>query len=116
MLITLGGGATTAMLAVAPGPYPLLVVLAVVAGMVRGNLTLFQATATTDRWGTTHYGRLSGLLAAPTTTASALAPFTGTALALPLGGYPALFLLLAAMPALGAVPPGQPGIRRAHLT
>lgn len=34
------------------------------AGMVRGKLTLLQATAITDRWGTTHYGRLSGVLAA----------------------------------------------------
>lgn len=51
------------------------------AGMVRGNRTVFQATAATDRWGTTHYGRLSGLLAAPATTAAALAPFAGAALA-----------------------------------
>ena len=50
-----------------PGPTPLLVAVAVLAGMVRGNLTLLQATAVTDRWGTTHYGRLSGLLGAPAT-------------------------------------------------
>lgn len=97
-LIT-AGGATTAALAVTPGPYPVLVVLAVVAGMVRGNLTLLQATAVTDRWGTTHYGHLSGLLAAPVTVAGALAPFTGAALAGELGGYPALFGLLAAVSA-----------------
>lgn len=97
------GGATTAVLAAVPGPYPLLVALSVAAGMVRGNLTLLQATAITDRWGTTHYGRLSGLLAAPTTTASALAPFAGAALTTPLGGYPKLFLLLAAVSLLGAV-------------
>ncbi|MGW3217723.1 MFS transporter, partial [Streptomyces parvus] len=66
------GGLTTAALALAPGPYPLLIALSIVAGMVRGNLTLLQATAITDRWGTTHYGRLSGLLAAPTTTAAAV--------------------------------------------
>lgn len=69
------GGVTTATLAFTPGPYALLVALSVAAGMVRGNLTLLQATAITDRWGTTHYGRLSGLLAAPATTAAALAPF-----------------------------------------
>lgn len=89
------GGATTAAFALLGGPYPLLAVLAVVAGAVRGNLTLLQATAVTDRWGTAHYGRLSALLAAPATTASALAPFAGTALAGPLGGYPALFAVLA---------------------
>ncbi|WP_037808653.1 MFS transporter [Streptomyces sp. NRRL F-2580] len=97
------GGLTTAALAVTAGPYALLVALAVVAGTVRGNLTLLQATAVTDRWGTTHYGRLSGLLAAPAHTAAALAPFAGTALAAPLGGYPALFVLLAAVSALAAV-------------
>ncbi|MDI3402583.1 MFS transporter [Streptomyces cavernicola] len=94
------GGLTTAALAFTPGPYGLLIALSVLAGTVRGNLTLLQATAVTDRWGTTHYGRLSGLLAAPTTTASALAPFAGVALALPLGGYPALFAVLAVLSVL----------------
>ncbi|WKX11162.2 MFS transporter [Streptomyces sp. NL15-2K] len=89
------GGATTAALAAVSGPYPLLLLLAITAGMVRGNLTLLQATAVSDRWGTTHYGHLSGLLAAPVTVASALAPFTGAALAGALGGYPALFAVLA---------------------
>ncbi|WP_103517229.1 MFS transporter [Streptomyces sp. SM10] len=97
------GGLTTAALAIAPGPYALLITLSIVAGMVRGNLTLLQATAITDRWGTTHYGRLSGLLAAPTTTASALAPFAGAALAIPLGGYPQLFGALAVVSALASV-------------
>ena len=93
-LITLGG-TTTAAFAMVSGPFPLLVGIAVAAGMVRGNLTLLQATAVTDRWGTAHYGRLSGLLAAPATIASALAPFAGAALAGPLGGYPGLFSALA---------------------
>ncbi|MFI8340926.1 MFS transporter [Streptomyces sp. NPDC085639] len=97
------GGLTTAALGAIAGPYALLVALAVVAGTVRGNLTLLQATAVTDRWGTTHYGRLSGLLAAPAHTAAALAPFAGAALAAPLGGYPALFVLLAALSAVAAL-------------
>jgi MFS family permease len=101
VLMAMGGG-TTALLAAVPGPIPLLVVLAVMAGMVRGNLTLLQATAVTDRWGTTFYGRLSGLLAAPVTIASALAPFAGAALAGPLGGYPGLFILLAVVSAVAA--------------
>ncbi|MFH9292751.1 MFS transporter [Streptomyces sp. NPDC017520] len=91
------GALTTAALALTPGPYALLVALSVAAGTVRGNLTLLQATAVTDRWGTTHYGRLSGLLAAPTTTAAAIAPFAGAVLAAPLGGYPQLFIALAAV-------------------
>ncbi|MGW5067284.1 MFS transporter [Streptomyces cyaneofuscatus] len=93
------GAFTTALLAITPGPYALLVALSVAAGTVRGNLTLLQATAITDRWGTTHYGRLSGLLAAPTTTAAAIAPFAGTAVAAQLGGYPQLFIALAAISA-----------------
>ncbi|MFI1422899.1 MFS transporter [Streptomyces sp. NPDC020731] len=96
ILIALGGLTTTAF-AAAPGPYGLLISVSVMAGMVRGNLTLLQATAVTDRWGTTHYGRLSGLLAAPATMAAALAPFAGAALAVPLGGYGPLFFLLAAV-------------------
>ncbi|WP_327414527.1 MFS transporter [Streptomyces sp. NBC_01233] len=106
-LITLGG-ATTAALAVVPGPIPLLVLLAVLAGVVRGNLTLLQATAVTDRWGTTHYGRLSALLGAPAHITAALAPWACAALAGPLGGYPHLFAALAAISliaaALAAVP------------
>jgi MFS family permease len=94
VLITLGG-MTTAAFALIPGPFPALVGIAVAAGVVRGNLTLLQATAVSDRWGTTHYGRLSGLLAAPVTVAGALAPFAGAAVAGELGGYPALFGLLA---------------------
>ncbi|MFW6718585.1 MFS transporter [Streptomyces sp. MAR4 CNY-716] len=97
------GGLSTLAFALIPGPYALLAALAVIAGTVRGNLTLLQATAITDRWGTTHYGRLSGLLAAPTITASALAPFAGTALAAPLGGYPHLFAALAAISVIAAL-------------
>ncbi|MBT2468208.1 MFS transporter [Streptomyces sp. ISL-66] len=100
-LITLGG-ATTATLALIPGPMPLLVVLAVLAGVVRGNLTLLQATAVTDRWGTTHYGRLSGLLSAPAHIAAALAPWASAALAAPLGGYPHLFAALATLSVVAA--------------
>ncbi|MFF3722300.1 MFS transporter [Streptomyces erythrochromogenes] len=51
------GALTTAALATAAGPYALLVAVSVLAGVIRGNLTLLQATAVTDRWGTTHYGR-----------------------------------------------------------
>nr|WP_229883617.1 MFS transporter [Streptomyces omiyaensis] len=95
--LTALGGLTTAAFAVVPGPYALLVAVSVVAGVVRGNLTLLQATAVTDRWGATHYGRLSGTLNAPAMAASALAPFAAALLAPPLGGTPRLFALLAAL-------------------
>ncbi|GGT10253.1 MULTISPECIES: MFS transporter [Streptomyces] len=97
------GGLTTAALALTPSPYSLLVVLSVLAGIVRGNLTLLQATAVTDRWGTAHYGRLSGLLGAPAHAAAALSPFAGALLAAPLGGYAPLFALLSAIATAGAV-------------
>ncbi|WP_314175622.1 MFS transporter [Streptomyces winkii] len=107
------GGLTTAALAVVPGPVPLLIALSIGVGMVRGNLTLLQATAVTDRWGARHYGRLSGILTAPVTIATGLAPFTGAALAGPLGGYSGLFLALAGVSVLSAVLAlgGTPGTR-----
>ncbi|MFF0390969.1 MFS transporter [Kitasatospora sp. NPDC004615] len=97
------GGATTLALAATPGPAALLVALAVLGGTVRGNLTLLQATAVADRWGTAAYGRLSALLVAPATVAGALAPWVGSALAGPVGGYPHLFLLLTAVSALATL-------------
>lgn len=94
-LLIAAGGATTAAFALVPGPIPLLIALAVLAGLVRGNLTLLQATAVSDRWGTRHYARLSALLAAPATFAAALAPWAAAVLAGALGGQTALFGVLA---------------------
>lgn len=102
VLIALGG-ATTAALAFVAGPYALIVGLSITAGAVRGNMTLLQATAVTDRWGVTDYGRLSGILAAPATTAAALAPFAGAVLVAPLGGYPHLFAALAGVSMVAAL-------------
>ncbi|MER5209564.1 MFS transporter [Streptomyces sp. NPDC002838] len=109
--LTAAGGATTMALAVVPGPYTLLLLLAVIAGMVRGNLTLLQATAVTDRWGTTHYGGLSGILAAPVTMAGAIAPFAGAVLAGELGGYPHLFGVLAGVSLVAAILAAATGTR-----
>lgn len=102
-ILIAAGGATTAALALISGPIPLLIVLAILAGVVRGNLTLLQATAVADRWGTADYGRLSALLIAPATVASALAPWAGAAMAGVLGGYDGLFLVLAVGSALAAI-------------
>ena len=73
--------ATTALLGLLPGPAAALVAAAMLAGAARGIFTLLQATAVTDRWGTAYYGRLSGVLSAPSTLATALAPWAGAALA-----------------------------------
>ncbi|MEW2630274.1 MFS transporter [Streptomyces sp. NPDC048389] len=97
------GAATTLALALVSGPVPLLILLSVLAGVVRGNLTLLQATSVADRWGTAAYGRLSGLLAAPATVAGALAPWAGVALAGPMGGYSGLFLGLATASVMATV-------------
>lgn len=107
-----GGGLTTLLLAVTPGPASLLIAGAVLAGVVRGNLTLLQATAVTDRWGTATYGRLSGILAAPAATAGALAPWAATALAAPLGGYAPLYLVLTALSLAAAALAGGSGVLR----
>ena len=104
----------TALLAVLPGPVALLIAAAMLAGAARGVFTLLQATSITDRWGAVHYGRLNGLLSAPALLATALAPWAGAALAQVLGGYPAVFAVLAGLAALAAVlatgstPPHQP--------
>ncbi|MER7000424.1 MFS transporter [Streptomyces sp. NPDC000410] len=106
------GALTTVVLAITPGPYGLLIAVSVAAGMVRGNLTLLQATAITDRWGTTHYGRLSGLLSAPAMIASALAPFASALLAPPLGGYPELFAVLAGFAGAAALVASGTSVRK----
>jgi MFS family permease len=91
-----------ALLAAVPGPAPLLVALAVFAGAARGAGTLLQATVVADRWGSAHYGALSGWFAAPITAAAALAPWAGTALAEVLGSYASMFWLLAVLVAAAA--------------
>jgi MFS family permease len=94
---------TTGLLAVLPGPTVLLIGAAMLAGAARGVFTLVQATATSDRWGSTHYGRLNGLLFAPALLATAIAPWIGAALADLLGGYPPVFAVLAGLAVLAAV-------------
>jgi MFS family permease len=90
------------LLAAVPGPAPLLIALAVLAGAVRGAGTLLQATVVADRWGSARYGALSGWFAAPITAAAALAPWAGTALAEALGSYPSMFWVLAVLVAAAA--------------
>lgn len=117
VLVLCAGAATTTALAAIPGPAIVLVAVAMLAGAARGVLTLLQATAISDRWGTQHYGRLGGLLAAPAMVATALSPWAGAALAVAFGGYPTVFAALAALAAIasalaaGTVPrtPTHPG-------
>lgn len=94
--------ATTALLGVFTSLLA-LVIVTVVAGFARGILTLLQATAVTDRWGTTHYGHLSAVLAAPVTLTTALGPWIGAVLAALLGGYAPMFLALGALAILATL-------------
>ena len=96
--LTLAGVAVTTALLAAVTSLAAVLVMAVAAGAVRGIATLVQATAVTDRWGDSHYGRLSGVLAAPVTVTAAVAPWVGAALAGLLGSYAAMFWVMASLP------------------
>ena len=69
---------------------------ATAAGAVRGALTLVQASAVADRWGAHAYGRLNGVLAAPVTAVTALAPGAAAAIATVEGSYQAMAYTMAA--------------------
>jgi MFS family permease len=92
------GTATGALLllALVPGPAPLLIGAGILAGAVRGCQTLLQATIVADRWGTTGPGTLQGIFAAPLTIVTALAPAAGPALALWFGSFTAMAYAMAA--------------------
>ncbi|MEU7769188.1 MFS transporter [Nocardia sp. NPDC049190] len=94
--------ATTALLGVVTGVV-VLIAVSIGAGLVRGIFTLIQATAITDRWGATHYGRLNGLLSAPVVIVSALAPWAGTVLSAWAGSYAHAYLVLAVLSTVAAV-------------
>ncbi|MFD9735737.1 MFS transporter [Umezawaea sp. NPDC059074] len=109
-VILLTSAATTVLLGLLPGPAVLLIGAAVLAGCARGVFTLLQATAVSDRWGSAHYGRLGGLLSAPVAVTTASAPWVATSLAGSMGGYSAVFLVIAVIAviataiSLGSIP------------
>ena len=88
---------------VVPGPAGLLLALGLLVGASRGLFTLLQATAVSDRWGASSYGRLNGLLGAPTLMAAAAAPWAVSALAEVMGSDSRVVALLAATVAVAAV-------------
>lgn len=90
------------LLAVLPGPVPVLIAAGMLAGAVRGCQTLLQATLVADRWGTGSLGTLQGHFAAPLTAVTALAPAAGPLLAGWLGTYTGMSHAMAAT-ALAAV-------------
>lgn len=102
VLILTACAATTGLLAAVAAPVAAVMTVSLLAGMARGIFTLVQATAVVDRWGAERYATLNGILHTPLMLAIALAPWAGSALAGPLGGYPAVFAALAGVGALGA--------------
>lgn len=90
-------------LALVPGPAWLLVGIGIAAGAVRGAQTLVQGSAVADRWGTTNYGAINGVFAAPLTFISALAPALGPLLAAGTGSYSAMALIAAALAAVSVL-------------
>ncbi|CAM3102675.1 MFS transporter [Stackebrandtia soli] len=83
---------------------PIAVIAAAVAfGATRGILTLLEATAVSDRWGTNAFGTLYGIYSAPATVAMAVTPFAGALLTERLGGNEALFLAMAGLLIVGAI-------------
>jgi MFS family permease len=76
---------------------------AIVAGAIRGGLTLVQASSIADRWGSRSYGRLNGMLAGPVAALTALAPAAAATVAASLGSYAAMGFVMAAVCAVGGV-------------
>lgn len=70
---------------------------------VRGALTLVQASAVSDRSGSRSYGRLNGVLSAPVSALTALAPAAAALLATALGSYEAMTLVMAGVCAIGGL-------------
>ena len=93
----------TAVLAVVPGPYAVVVAASLVSVYTRGLATLLGATAISDRWGVDNYARLNGVFSGPLMAAAAIAPFLGAGLALLPGGFPFAFGVLAVIGAVGAL-------------
>lgn len=92
-----------ALFAVIPGPELLLGIVAMIAGAARGALTLVQATAIAERWGSTRLGSLNGLFGAPITAATALAPVAGVIVGTIAGSYGVAAAVFAAIALVGAV-------------
>jgi len=103
LAVMAAGAGSTLLLAALPGPGALLIAAAILAGAVRGLFTLLEATVVSDHWGPAGYASLNGVFSAPLTAATAIAPTIGAALASGAGGYPALFIILAATSAASAV-------------
>ncbi|MDF2050538.1 MFS transporter [Arthrobacter sp. Cr_A7] len=103
------------LLALLPGPVPLLIGAGMLAGAVRGCQTLLQATIVADRWGATGLGTLQGSFAAPLTIVTALAPAAGPAMAAWFGSYTAMAYAMAAAAGTALLFAAAPFVRGLHV-
>ena len=87
--------ASVALLPLLPAVGWVMIVASVLTGTARGLYTLIAATVVSDVWGPERYAALNGVYSAPAGVAGALAPAVGAALATVLGGYDALYWVLA---------------------
>ena len=87
--------ASVALLPLLPAVGWVMIVVSVLTGTARGLYTLIAATLVSAVWGPERYAALNGVYSAPAGVAGALAPAVGAALATVLGGYDALYWVLA---------------------
>ncbi|MBV9577371.1 MAG: MFS transporter [Chloroflexi bacterium] len=102
-LVLAAGAGSVALLALVSQVPTALLLAAILAGAIRGNYTLLQATSVSDRWGTHRFPTINGVFSAPATLAIALAPAGGALLAAALGTYALAFYALAGGVLVGAV-------------
>lgn len=87
--------ASVALLPLLPAVGWVMIFASVLTGTARGLYTLIAATVVSEVWGPERYAALNGVYSAPAGVAGALAPAVGAALATVLGGYDALYWVLA---------------------
>lgn len=95
--VALGSGAGIAGFVVVGDYLPVLMIVALLVGGLRGAHTLVQATAISVRWGRQHFGTLNGVLSAPLSVALALAPAIGGQIAHVMSSYNSMALVMAAV-------------------
>ncbi|MEI7058566.1 MFS transporter [Nocardioides sp. CCNWLW239] len=86
---------SVALLPLLPAVGWVMIVVSVLTGTARGLYTLISATVVSDVWGPDRYAALNGVYSAPAGVAGALAPAVGASLASVMGGYDALYWVLA---------------------
>ena len=104
-LAAVAGTAAVALLAISwlTAPVWLLLVVAIVAGAIRGTQTLVQANSVSDRWGSANYGAINGVFSAPLTVLVALTPALGPLFAQSVGSFALMAAILAGVAAVGAL-------------